>query len=71
MTTEPVVNPMPGEVAEAKRTPNGWVYRIEGKFAPEDAVPRERIVGAWKVDASGNIVGEFMKNPNFVPLNNN
>lgn len=51
---------------EAKRNPNGWVYAIEGNFGPNDVVPPEAIAGAWKVDASGNIVkGSFMPNPNF------
>jgi len=61
------MQPLPGEVEEAKSHPNGWVYRIKGSFRPEEAVPREAIVGAWKVDAEGKIVGEFMPNPNHVP----
>ena len=59
--------PLPGEVEEAKRTPGGWVYRIAGKFAPKDRVPPEAIVGAWKVDANGNISGGFVENKNYDP----
>ena len=59
--------PFPGEVDEAKKNPNGWVYRIKGSFGPEEAVPKEAIVGCWKVDAVGKIVGEFIPNPNHVP----
>lgn len=61
------MQPMPGEVEEAKKHPNGWVYRIEGSFRPEEAVPPTAIVGAWKVDSDGKIVGEFMPNPNHQP----
>ena len=50
---------------EGKRNPGGWVYKIEGNFGPEDAVPPEAIVGAWKVDEDGNIVGHFIRNPKF------
>jgi hypothetical protein len=50
---------------EAKQNPGGWVYKIEGDYGPEDAVPREAIVGAWQVDENGNITGEFIPNPNF------
>ena len=57
--------PLPGEVEEAKRNPNGWVYRIQGTFGPDEAVPPEAIVGAWKVDGKGKIVGEFTANSKF------
>lgn len=50
---------------EAKQNPGGWVYKIEGDFRPEDAIPPEAIVGAWKVDDNGNITGDFISNPNF------
>lgn len=53
-------------VAEAKRHPNGWVYQIEGSFGPNDAVPPQCIVGAWSVDAHGELTGEFKPNPNYV-----
>jgi len=59
--------PYPGEVDEAKKNPNGWVYRIKGSFRPEEAVPPEAIVGAWKVDAEGKIVGGFILNAKHVP----
>jgi hypothetical protein len=61
------LQPLPGEIAEAKRIPNGWVYRIAGKFGPDDGVPPEAIVGAWKVDAAGVIVGEFLPNQKYDP----
>ncbi|WP_377479993.1 MAG: hypothetical protein P2A85_11565 [Microcoleus anatoxicus] len=50
---------------EAKQNPNGWVYKIEGRYAPNEYVPPEAIVGAWKVDANGNIVGDFIPNPTY------
>jgi hypothetical protein len=58
--------PTPEMMAEAKKNPNGWVYVIEGNYGPKDAVPPEAIAGAWKVDATGNIVvGSFQANPKF------
>jgi len=54
-------------MAEAKRTPNGHVYAIEGSYGPTEDVPPQAIKGAWKVDAEGNIVGEFISNPKYVP----
>ncbi len=57
--------PFSGEIEEAKRNPNGWVYRIAGRFGAGDKIPKEAIVGAWKVDANGCIVGEFVRNQNY------
>lgn len=59
--------PLPGEIAEAKSNPGGWVYRIAGKFGPTEAVPPEAIVGAWKVGDNGLIVGEFIVNGGYDP----
>jgi len=60
------VFPESKEVEEAKRNPNGWVYRISGQYGVDDEVPPEAIVGAWKVDENGDIAGEFIPNPKFV-----
>ncbi len=59
--------PYAGQIAEAKRYPGGSVCRIAGVFGPNEAVPPEAIVGAWRVDQNGRIVGEFIKNPNYDP----
>ena len=59
--------PYPGEIAEAKGFPNAHVFRIAGKFRDDERVPPEAIVGAWKVDAQGNIIGNFIRNPNYDP----
>lgn len=57
--------PAPEAMAEAKRNPGGWVYEISGPYGPNDHVPPQDIVGAWKVDEQGMIIGEFLPNPNF------
>ncbi len=54
-------------VRVARENANGWVYKIEGTFGPTEAVPPEAIVGAWKVNASGNLTGDFIPNPKFKP----
>jgi len=53
--------------AEAQNHPNGCVCVIDGQFGPDDAVPPQAIVGAWKVDSAGEITGEFIPNPNYRP----
>jgi len=52
-------------IAEAKNHPNDWVYQIDGTFGPDDRIPPEFIVGAYKVDSSGNLTDEFTPNPNY------
>jgi hypothetical protein len=59
------LKPFLAEIDEARRNPNGWVYRIAGNFGPNDRVPKEAIVGAWKVNTDGKIVGDFVKNGNY------
>ena len=66
--SEEMEKPLHGEIEEAKRCPNGYVYRIAGQFGPNDRVPPEAIVGAWKVDAHGKIVGLFVRNKNYDPV---
>jgi len=61
------VKPYQGEIEEAAKHPNGRVYRIAGKFGPNDGVPPEAIVGAWKVDHAGKIIGTFIANPKYDP----
>ena len=58
--------PPSSAVEEARRTPNGWVYEIVGGEEPDGSVPPERIRGAWQVNTAGEIIGEFVPNPNFV-----
>lgn len=62
-----VEEPFLEEIEEARRTPNGWVYRIAGRFARWDDVPPEAIVGAWRVDDQGSIVGAFVSNQQYDP----
>jgi len=57
-----MTSPLPEEVTEARSNPGGWVYRIAGAFTSASAVPPEAIVGAWKVDDTGRIVGDFIAN---------
>jgi len=56
----------PDVIVEAQKNPNGWVYKIEGDYGPNDDIPPEAIVGAWKVNQDGEIVGDFIPNPNYV-----
>lgn len=49
---------------EAKKHPNGYVYVIDEKYADKEEVPPEYIIGCWKVNAEGIIVGSFIPNPN-------
>lgn len=52
---------------EAKSNPGGWVYAIDARYDRNGAVPPEAIKGAWRVNETGEIIGEFVPNPNYVP----
>lgn len=54
-------------IKAARENANGWVYKIEGTYGPTEHVPPEAIVGAWKVDANGNLTGGFLPNPKYRP----
>ncbi|GAA3544676.1 hypothetical protein [Kribbella ginsengisoli] len=61
--------PPPELVAEAARTPGGWVYDIDADWVddPDGAVPPEAIRGGWRVDDSGQLTGEFVPNAKHTP----
>ena len=50
---------------EAKKNPGGWVYEILGPYGPNDYVPPEAIIRAYKVGEDGELTGEVRENPNF------
>jgi hypothetical protein len=55
----------PEMVEQALQHPGGWVYEIAPGYDPMGTVPPHAIKGAWKVDESGKLTGEFTPNPNF------
>ncbi len=62
-----IEEPFADEIEEAKQTPNGWIYRIAGRFGPTKPVPSEAIVGVWRVNDRGCIVGGFIRNHRYNP----
>ena len=58
-------SPTPEMIKEAKANPNGWVYQIAGNYGPNDRVPPEAIIGAYRVNQDGEFSGEFKPNPNY------
>jgi hypothetical protein len=53
--------------AAARNQPNSWVYPVDPMFAPGEAAPAHAIIGAWQVDGTGEITGEFQPNPDYRP----
>ena len=60
--------PTEGAKKEALDHPGGYVYVIDEGFDKNEAVPPEAILGAWKVNDQGIIIGEFIPNPNYKDL---
>ncbi len=63
-----MLEPTPEAIAQAKLNPGGWVLVVDHYDGPAEEVPRERVQGAWKVDADGIISGEFVPNPKYRPI---
>lgn len=59
--------------AQAKLQPGGYLYCIDPVYAKDGVdgeIPPQGIIGAYPVDAEGNIVDEFQANPNYRELSN-
>lgn len=66
--TEPPAPPVTDALrAQAKANPGTWVYAIDPGFDPAGNVPPEGIVGAWQSDENGELGGDFMPNPRYLP----
>ena len=63
----PTKRPPPEAVATAKSNPGSWVYEIEEGHIPQQPVACEAVIGAWQVNSTGNITGDFLQNPNYRP----
>jgi hypothetical protein len=55
-------------IKEALNHPNGWVYEIDWVFTKDEQTPPQAIIGAWKVNEIGIIIGDFIPNPNYLDL---
>ena len=60
-----IIKPSDKAIKEAVKNPYGWVYILVKAFEGDSEVPKEAIKGAWRVNAKGIIIGEFIPNPNF------
>lgn len=53
----------------ARENRGTWVYEIDPAVGePDGEVPPHLIVGAWRSDAHGEIVGDFRPNPDYRPV---
>ncbi|HEY8371761.1 MAG TPA: type VII secretion system-associated protein [Pseudonocardiaceae bacterium] len=53
---------------EARRKPNSWLYVVDPFFArPGAEVPNWGVRGAYRVDAQGQLTGEWSPNPQYRP----
>jgi hypothetical protein len=66
--SEVQTRPSEAAIQEARKHPNGWVYQIDTMYNCKGNIPGEAIMGAWKVDPHGNIIGNFIPNPNYKRL---
>lgn len=53
--------------AAARTAAGGWLYAVDPHFEPTPDVPAYGLIGAWRVDDSGAVGGEFRDNPEYRP----
>ncbi|MFF5985571.1 type VII secretion system-associated protein [Prauserella flavalba] len=53
--------------ANARANPNSWLYVIDEAFDPNGSVPSWAVVGAYPVNAGGEIVEDFHPNDRYRP----
>jgi len=50
---------------QARRARGGWLDEVVGVHAPGVPVPVTAIRGFWRVDANGDLTGDYVPNPRF------
>ncbi|WP_019818902.1 type VII secretion system-associated protein [Saccharomonospora saliphila] len=53
--------------ANARANPNSWLYVIDEAFDPDGRVPSWAVVGAYPVNANGEIIDDFHPNERYRP----
>jgi len=53
--------------ANARANPNSWLYVIDEAFDPKGPVPSWAVVGAYPVNAAGDVVADFHPNDRYRP----
>jgi hypothetical protein len=60
--------PVPPELrAQARQSPNTWIYVSDPAFAGQTDVPAWAVIGGYRVDEHGELSDEFVRNPNYRP----
>jgi hypothetical protein len=72
MSEQPTGRTVPPEItpemrANARANPNTWLYVIDPAFDADADIPPWGVVGAYPVDASGEIGGAFRRNTEYRP----
>ncbi|TLW93203.1 type VII secretion system-associated protein [Saccharomonospora piscinae] len=53
--------------ANARANPNSWLYVIDEAFDPHGNVPSWAVIGAYPVNAGGEIIDDFHFNDRYLP----
>ena len=62
------VVPTEEELELAARHPNAFIYRLSSRVKDARGVmPDDAVIGRWRVNRSGRIIGNFMSNPKYDP----
>ena len=57
---------IPHELRElARKAGGGWLDEVVGDHDVSGEIPVSAIKGAWRLDANGDLTGEYVANPNY------
>ena len=60
------VSQLPRELRDqARRAGGGWLDEVVGHHHSDGPPPRSAVRGSWRLDANGELTGEFVLNPHF------
>lgn len=57
--------PTPGEIAEARKFPGGFIYRLGTGVDPASDLPMDGVIGWWRVEPDGAIRTPFERNAQY------
>ena len=60
------VSQLPQELRDqARLAGGGWLDEVVGHHPPSTPVPLTAVKGSWRLDANGDLTGEFVPNPHY------
>lgn len=57
--------PPPDVLARARQNPGARIYKLKDRYGTLADAPIHAVLGWWDVDGKGEVLGEFVVNPDY------